>query len=115
MRGVLWCLLLWVAACDTRVELSAACDVTTCADGCCLFGQCVPASQQSIAACGLNGTTCATCFGGCNAGRCAASTCATCVFNGFCVPSSNDAACGLGCVACAQCGFSQRCLDGRCQ
>ncbi|MBX7101506.1 MAG: hypothetical protein K1X89_27575 [Myxococcaceae bacterium] len=115
MRRVLWCLLLVVAACDTRVDLATVCDVTTCADGCCLFGQCVPVAQQSIGACGLNGSACAACFGGCNAGRCASGACTTCVFNGFCVPSSNDAACGLGGVACAQCGFSQRCLDGRCQ
>ncbi|HEX2659219.1 MAG TPA: hypothetical protein VHU40_13140, partial [Polyangia bacterium] len=118
---------------------NTVCDATSCAEGCCKDGVCMPG--DSADSCGSGGLTCATCVsGGCQKGICTDCTALTCP-NGCCSGSTcyarSVSSCGTGGAVCTACDLSkadtctilgecrcgggpaclsgQRCMNGACR
>lgn len=106
---------------DRECIQPSACNVMTCATGCCdSSGQCRPG--DTMAACGGGGGFCAACSEAstCTNGRCQApcgpDTCAGCCdASGVCQQGAGDAACGGGGGSCLDCAASnESCTNGQC-
>jgi hypothetical protein len=110
-------------------QACAACNPTTCPNGCCTLGACIPVTKQNYQQCGNNdsgggGLVCIACdirdpSSGCVNGRCQACNATTCP-NGCCdtrgdCVSPNWEKCGTGGAACVKCALEETCSNGQCR
>lgn len=111
-----------VCGADRTCQTPVTCGPANC-PGCCVGNNCVVATTP--AACGKGGEVCRGCGANesCNAGvcvpapNCGPANCAgCCIGNDVCAVGSQNTACGVGGLQCANCaGNGQVCQGGTCQ